>query len=80
MEGNCIRAILAANPFHPFTLGMLGKTRICVERPDFAEVSDDGDVLRLRNERGLCSVISIEHIASVTFDPPPPKPDVVVES
>jgi hypothetical protein len=80
MEGKLIRALLTANPFHPFTLGMMGKTRIRIERPELAEVSDNGDVLRLHNEQGLSSVISIEHIASITFDAPPPTPDVVVES
>ena len=79
MQGKQIRALLAAKPFRPFTLGMMGKTRAHVERPEWAEVSDNDEVLRLSDQRGLCSILSIEHIVSITIDPPSPTPDIVVE-
>jgi hypothetical protein len=78
MTGDHLRRVLGQKPFVPFTMGLMGKTRVRVERPDWARVSPDGQTLHLSDATGLRSVVSLAHVASLTFDPPPPEPDVIV--
>lgn len=78
MTGEDLRAALGRVPFVPFTLGLMGKSRVRIERPDWAKVSPDGQTLHVFDAKSLLSVVSVMHIASISFDPPPPEPDVVV--
>jgi hypothetical protein len=78
MTGDHLRRVLGQTPFVPFTMGLTGKTRVRVERPDWAVVSPDGQTLHVFDARGLHSAVSLAHVASITFDPPPPEPDVIV--
>jgi hypothetical protein len=62
----------------PFTLGLSSRTRVRIDRPEAAKVSSDGNCLYVTDSNGLESVISIRHVATISFDPPAPEPDAVV--
>jgi hypothetical protein len=79
MTGDHLRALLRAEPFRPFTMGLIGKNRVRVHRPDWAMVSPDGETLVTFDSTHSLQIITVAHIASVHFDPPPPEPDAVVE-
>jgi hypothetical protein len=77
MSGDELRILLRAEPFQPFTLGLMGKTRIRISRPDWAKVSPDGQTLLMYDADRRCQIVSIPHVASITFDPPV-QPDFIV--
>jgi hypothetical protein len=79
MTGDHLRALLRAEPFQPFTMGMVGKNRVRVDRPDWTMVSPDGETLVTFDAKHSLHLVSVADIASVQFDPPPPEPDAVVE-
>jgi hypothetical protein len=77
MSGDELRALLRAEPFQPFILGLAGRTRICITRPDWAKVSPDGQTLIAYDADRRFQMVSIPHVASLTFDPPV-QPDFIV--
>jgi hypothetical protein len=77
MSGDELRALLRAEPFQPFTLSLVGKTRIRITNPDRAKVSADGQTLVAFDADSRCQMVSIPHVASISFDPPV-QPDFIV--
>ena len=77
MSGDELRALLRAEPFQPFTVAMVGKTRVRITNPDWAKVSPDGQTLIAYDADRRFQIISVPHVASITFDPPV-QPDFVV--
>jgi hypothetical protein len=77
MTGKYIRGLLHQVPFRPFTMGLMGKTRVRISRPDWAIVSPSGSELIAYDDQRQMHMVSIAHIASIEFDPPV-EPDVIV--
>ena len=79
MDATTVQRVLDHKPFMPCTLGLMGKYKVRLERPDQAKISPDGSCLYVTDAAGLQSAISIMHIATITFDPPAQEPDAVVQ-
>jgi len=79
MGGDHLRALLRAEPFRPFTMGLVGKIQVRVPRPDWAMISPGGDTMVVyETTRSAHTFVNTAHVASITFDPPPPVPDAIV--
>jgi hypothetical protein len=76
MTGKHLRELLRQEPFRPFTMGLMGKTRVRISRPDWAMVSPDGSQMIAYDDQRELHFVSVPHIASIEFDPPV-EPDVV---
>ena len=78
MSGDHLRALLRAEPFRPFTMGLVGKSRVRIERSDWAMVSPDGGTFVAFDATKSLQIVSVAQVASLQFDPPPPEPDAIV--
>ena len=79
MSGDDLRALLRARPFVPFTMELIDGRRIRVPRPDWSIVSPNGLMMVVyQSRRGGPDIIDTAWVSQVTFDPPPPEPDIVV--
>jgi hypothetical protein len=78
MSGDHLRALLRAEPFRPFTMGLVGKNRVRIDRSDCAMVSPDGETLVAFDATQSLQIVSVAQVASLQFDPPPPQPDAII--
>ena len=78
MSGDHLRALLRAEPFRPFTMGLAGKNRVRIERSDWAMVSPDGETFVAFDATQSLQIVNVAQVASLQFDPPPPEPDAII--
>jgi len=78
MTGDRIRALLRAQPFQPFTLGLADRHQVRVPRADWAMVSPDGQTMVMFDAANSFHMVNVSDVASVLLEPPPPEPDAIV--
>ena len=76
MTSKQIRQLLRQQPFTPFTMGLMDKSRVRITRPDWVMVSPDGTQMIAYDTDRRLHMLSVAQVASIEPDPPV-EPDVI---
>ena len=66
MTADEFRALLAADPFEPFTVHLAGGSSCEVNRPEWASASDSGTA-ELRLPDGRRALVALRHVLRISY-------------